>query len=224
MTLRSLSPKLDARWPEKLVLGPPTPPDWSARIRLQPFSRPLSRKPPHRDGLCRTSCLPQTRWLFHARPVASTSNLHPMPVYPVEDSIPAVSQPGHRPLQQADQTGHRINSIQSPGCRELPIAALKIMHGCITFGPNLGRNPDQSCHLQIFSSPQPRIRAPAVQLFWQARAGLSFVEVALDQTIQDMSPRQLAFHHRTPTLGPFSELHHRQVCNTQRDGSTMQFS
>lgn len=70
------SRRVDTGWPEELVLGP-APPDSSAPSRLQPFSRPLSRKPPHRDGLC--TCSRRAMALPYVCVAAATSTSIPRP-------------------------------------------------------------------------------------------------------------------------------------------------
>lgn len=147
-------------WPEELVLGP-TPPDSSAPSRLQPFSRPLSRKPPHRDGLCtcyrRAMALP---YVCAAAPTSSQPRSHARVSGRRAHSDPVT--PGHPFLHQAGQTGHdRVNIIQSPGNRESLLTGLEIMHACAT----------------------------TTQLCRQARA--RNLDMSLDDGVQDNGPRQL---------------------------------
>lgn len=70
-------PAAPRHWLARGAGSGPDPPDSSAPIRLQPFSRPLSRKPSHRDGLC--TCYIRAMAFPYVCLAAATSTSIPCP-------------------------------------------------------------------------------------------------------------------------------------------------
>ena len=123
-----------------------TPPDWSAPNRLQPFWRPLSRKPAHRDKLC-------TQLVFlNVYVAAPTSISIPCPCIRERSTFrPCHTRPSFSAAGRPDRTWHQHHPVaREPGVAPYVPAS----RSCTAARP--WASISSPCHRQ------PRGRAPAV--------------------------------------------------------------